>query len=285
MSESIRDVTATDFASVVIEGSRERPVLVDFWADWCGPCKMLGPVLERLAQQYDGAFLLAKVDVDSEQELAARFGIRGIPSVKLFRDGALVDEFTGVQPEPRIRALLDRHVRHASDGAVEQVQRLLDEGRRQEAVAALRQALSGDPGNERLYPPLVDLLIADGDAAGARQALDSAPPETRAEPALRAAAQRVHFAEIAGDPADRAGLRQRLGHDPSDPEALRRLAATATLAGDYDEALEQLLTLLQEHPGYGEGAARDDLLALFDLLGPDDARVREARRRMALALH
>ncbi|HYW02838.1 MAG TPA: thioredoxin [Gammaproteobacteria bacterium] len=282
---SVRDVTAADFASVVLEGSHERPVLVDFWADWCGPCKMLGPVLERLAQQYGGAFLLARVDVDREQDLAARFGIRGIPSVKLFRDGELVDEFTGVQPEPNVRALLDRHVRPSSDDAVERAGRLLEAGRRQDAVAGLRQAVADDPGNERLYPPLVDLLIADGDAAGARETLQAAPPEIRETPALQSLARRVHFAGVAGDPADRAGLRERLEREPSDPEALRRLAAAAVLAGDCDEALEDLLGLLQKHPGYDDGAARDDLLAMFDLLGADDPRVRDARRRMALALH
>jgi len=285
MNQAVRNVTAADFASVVLEGSHERPVLVDFWADWCGPCKMLGPVLERLAQQYAGGFLLAKVDVDREQDLAARFSVRGIPNVKLFRDGEVVDEFTGVQPEPQIRALLDRHVRRASDGAAEQAGHLLEAGRRPEALATLRQALADDPGNDRLYPPLVELLIADGDAAGARATLEAAPREAREEPALQAAARLVRFAEIAGDPSDHTGLRRRLGQEPSDSEALRRLAAAAVLSGDHDEALERLLTLLEEHPGYGDGAARTDLLALFDLLGPDDPRVRDTRRRMALALH
>ncbi len=284
-SPAIRDVTTADFATVVIEGSRERPVLVDFWADWCGPCKMLAPVLERLAAEYDGAFLLAKVDTDREQQLAAEYGIRGIPNVKLFRNGQLVDEFTGVQPEPAIRALLDRHLPRASDQALHEAQAARAAGDPAKALRILQEATQADSRNERLYPELVELLLATGDAAAAAEALAGADPEIRRHPVMQALEDRLYFAPIAADGPGREALERRLREGGADAEARHRLAAHCVLAGDYGAALEHLLRLLQDDPAFADGAAHRELLKLFELLGPEDERVKQARRRMALALH
>jgi putative thioredoxin len=244
------DVDEADFESRVVERSREVPVVVDFWADWCGPCKTLTPALERAAETRAGQVELAKVDVDQNQGLAARFGIRGIPSVKAFRDGQMAAEFTGALPPPKVEEFFDSLVPSEADQLA-----------KQDDEASLRRALELDPGHSEAKQKLVRLLLDRGDAAEALELLEP----------------------TAGDfVADGLAARARLQLD-GDQEL--QPAFEAWDAGDHERALE----LLQEALARAEDRDRRDairrlMVAIFTELGADHPLAREHRRRLAAEL-
>src|SRR4030065_277949 len=178
-SPHIADVNQQTFESLVLAKSREIPVLADFWAAWCGPCKQLMPVLAKLADEYDGKFFLAKINSDTEQPLAARYGVKSLPTVKLFRNGQVVEEFMGAQPEKAIRALLDRHIPRASDTLVDNALQVLRAGQPDQALAILQQAVKTDPGNDRAKLELARLHAQLGHAAEAETKLAALSVEGR----------------------------------------------------------------------------------------------------------
>jgi putative thioredoxin len=249
--------TQQNFAQAVLEVSATKPVLVDFWAPWCGPCRTLMPMLDRIADDYGGQFILAKVNTDEEQQLAGHFGIRSIPTVVLIHRGEVVEQFVGVQPETAIRALLDKHLGTAPE-ADEGTQALLD-------AAAAR--------------------LESRDATGAAEAIarvESAAPD---HPALKLLHAQLAFVEAANAHPDVPGLRARLEADPSDSEARHALAAHHALAGDFATALSEWLELMRRDRRYGEDLARRSLLMAFDALGEGHELVLATRRRMASLLH
>jgi putative thioredoxin len=250
-------VTDRSFDSDVIERSKQVPVLVDFWAPWCGPCRTLMPMLDRIADDYGGRFVLAKVNTDEEQRLAGHFGIRSIPTVMLIHRGEVVEQFVGVQPETAIRALLDKHL-GASPEVPDETQALLD--------AAATQ-----------------LELRDVAAAAAAIAkVEAALPD---HPALKLLRAQLSFVETANAHPDVAGLRARLDVDPADSEARHAFAAHHALAGDYATALSEWLELMRRDRKYGDDAARRSLLMAFDALGEGHELVLATRRRMASLLH
>ena len=282
-SPYIVDVTRDNFADLM-EASFQVPVLMDFWASWCQPCQVLMPVLAGLAEEYQGKFILAKLNTEDEQELAAEFGIRSIPTIKLFRDGAPVDGFMGVQPEGQVRAMLDRHVARESDGQVAAALEHLRSGDTDAAIALLNEAREADPDNSRVVLALVEAQAAGGDVAGATATLDSLPASDRDKPEAAALKHQLFFAgEIANAPsADE--LAAKLSSNVDDHDARLSLAYRKALTRDYDAAIELLLELIQMDRGFGDDAGRQGLLKVFDLLG-DDERVGQYRRRMASLLH
>jgi putative thioredoxin len=255
--EPVIEVGGDDFESRVIEASRRVPVVVDFWAGWCQPCLVLGPILERLAGEYGGRFILAKLDVDANQDLAARFGIRGIPAVKAFRDGGIVAEFVGAQPEDVVRRFLDQVVPSEAD---EQVAAAADATSAEEAEAAYRQALAIDPTNMGAVAGLARRLLDRGEPDEARSLLATVPADGEVR-RLRA--------EL--DLRDAAASADELG-----------AAARAALAGDARAGLERLLALIKSD-GEAE-AARRLMLDVFDVLGDEHPLTREYRSRLATAL-
>jgi putative thioredoxin len=282
-STFIIDVTRENFAQVM-EASFKVPVLVDFWAGWCQPCQVLMPVLAKLAEEYQGKFLLGKLNTEEQQEIAAQFGIRSIPNVKLFRDGQPVDEFLGALPEKAVREFLDRHVARESDASLQQAREQLAAGDADSAIALLNEAHESDPDNARVSLALAEAQAATGDVAAAEAMLDSLPASERDKPEAAALRSRLFFeAQVAGAQTA-AELEGRLESDPDDLDALHQLALRRVVEQDYDDAMELLLQLMQKDRSFGEDAGRRTLLKVFELLG-DDPRVGRYRSRMASLLH
>lgn len=256
---NVIDVDEQGFEAQVLEASRRAPVVVDFWAGWCQPCRVLSPVLERLAEEYEGRFVLAKIDVDANPRLAAAFGIQGIPAVKAFRDGAVVAEFVGVQPEDAIRRFLDQI---APDLA------RLEEARKAEAVGAMdeaerlyREAVSANPNDHQAAVGLARVLLEGGADEEARSLLQPVPPD---------AESRRLLAEMT--------LRQlAAGGGPLTS------AAGAAVSGDHRGALDRCLQIIAEG-GEDRDAARETMVAIFDLLGGEHPLTREYRPRLASVL-
>lgn len=283
-SPFIFEIDETNYAQIVLEGSHQVPVLVDFWASWCQPCKMLMPVLAKLADEYRGRFILAKINTEEQQAIAAQFGIRSIPTVKLFRNGAPIDEFMGALPEPQIRDFLDKHLPRASDGAVAQAEQLLLSGDTAGALSMLEQVRASDPGNPRVVTAIAQVRAAAGDLDAAEQALAELPAEEQDKPEIRQLRGQLYFERIALAAGDPEALAQRLSRAPDDSEARYRLAALQVMRNDVEGALENLLLLMQKDRGFGDDAARSALLRLFDMLG-DDPAVTRYRARMFNLLH
>ena len=293
-SPFIIDVTRENYEQVM-ETSARVPVLMDFWASWCQPCLMLMPILARLAEEYQGKFLLAKLNTEEEQEIAARFGIRGIPNVKLFRNGHPVDEFTGALPENAIREFLDRHVPRESDVVVAKAREHLAAGNAEDAIAVLNEAREADPDNSRITvalaeaqtgfeQQLAEAQTAAGDVAAAEATLDSLPMNERDTPDIEALRNRLFFeGKLAGAP-DTGELEARLSADADDHEARLQLALRKVIEQDYETAMDLLLELMQKDRSFGDDAGRQGLLKVFEMLG-DDPLVGRYRRRMASLLH
>jgi putative thioredoxin len=242
------------------------------------------PILARLAEEYQGKFLLGKLNTEEEQEIAAQFGIRSIPTVKLFRDGQPVDEFMGALPERTIREFLDRHVAHASDAQAEQARERLLAGDASGAIALLNEALQADPVNPRVTLTLAEAQAAMGDIAAAEAALDSLPANERDKPEVTILRSHLFFqSQVAGGPAA-TELEARLAADPGDTLALFQLALRKVVDQDYETAMELLLQLMQKDRSFEDDAGRRVLLKVFELLG-DDPRVSRYRSRMASLLH
>jgi putative thioredoxin len=284
-SSHVHTATAQNFRDLVIEGSRSVPVLVDFWADWCQPCRMLMPILAKLAEEYGGKFVVAKVNTEEERDLAAHFGVRSLPTVKLFKDGQPVDEFMGALPESEIRAFLDPHIPRASDALVAQAYARVQEGDPEAALALVRRAREEDPGNSRALFALARLQAATGDLEAAGTSLAELPAEEQDKPEVSGFRALLMFERIVRDAPPAGDLRERLQADPEDSDARYRLAARQVLAGDYEEALELLLGLMLRDRAYGEDAARKAMLEVFGMLGPGSELSKRYRSRMFNALH
>lgn len=287
MSDSpyILEVTHSSFAEKVVENSRRVPVLVDFWADWCAPCKMQMPVLEKLAADYGGKFLVAKVNTEEERELAAEHGIRSLPTLRLYHQGEVVREVMGAQSEAGVRALLEPYLERESDRRRLTALAAHEAGRHEEALQLLREAVDGDPDNPRAQLDLLRLLIDAGAVDEAQDRLQTMPLAMRQSDAMEALNAELTFASTLIGAPSRQELERELEQDPARHEARYRLAARLVQEREYESAMEQLLELLKRDRAFGDEAARKGLVALFDLLGGDDERVVRYRRLMFNYLH
>ncbi len=278
------ELNSANFVAEVVQKSEQIPVLVDFWADWCAPCKMLAPLLDRLAADYGDRLQIAKVNTDSERELAQQHGIRSLPTLHLYRGGQVVEELHGAQPEASLRALIENHLARPSDDSLKSAMERLAVGETAEALALLERALEEDPENPRLPLPLVRLYIEHGDTDKATQLLERQPREIRDSDQGKGLSLLLEFAGH-GEATASDTLTARLQTDPADSQARLQLASRQLTGGDYDAALENFLELLRRDRDFAEGAAQRGLLALFALLGEDDPRVGAYRRKMFNLLH
>jgi putative thioredoxin len=279
LSAYVRDVDERSFQSAVIERSKQVPVVVDFWAPWCGPCRLLGPILESLVAGYGGRIELAKLNTDMNPNIAAQYRIEGIPAVKGFSGGELVSEFTGALPESQVRAFLQKLVPSEADELADAAVRQAYAGDTAGAEATFRRALEIDPTHRSANVSLARLLVARGEQDEASRLLENLPgdPEAtrlRAEITLQSAAQDV----------DIESLRERLERDPADADALYNLGMALAASGDYEEALERLLEVVRRDRAYKDDAGRKAMLEIFALLGDDHPLTRDFRRQLGYVL-
>jgi putative thioredoxin len=279
-------VTAANFMTEVVEGSATIPVLVDFWAPWCGPCRQLMPVLDRLTQEYAGRFRLVKVNTDEEQELAQQIGIRSLPTVVLFKDRTTVDHFIGVVPESQIRQMLDRHLpkAKAAAGPLERAQALKAAGDFSGARTLLESVLKSDQDNIALQTELAELRALEGDLEGARAELERLQGLQPTHAAVKRLAALLAFSDVVAAQPDVRALRERVATQPEDPELRHALAVHQLLGGDVEPALSTWLDMMQKHRGYKDDLARRSLVLAFELIGENDPIVGRTRRAMSRLL-
>lgn len=287
MDQFSLDAGLADFQEKVLDASHRAPVLVDFWAEWCAPCRQLKPILEKLAVDYGGRFILAKVNSDQHQELAARYGVRGIPNVKAFVAGELVDEFTGALPEAQIRAFIDRLLPSPAEPLRIAALEARARGEQEVARSLLVDALQLDAANETAQLDLAEIDLDRRDVDAARALLDTLEHRAKDVARLRALQARLKLADV-GTGADPAALMARIEANADDLDARLRLAHTLALAHDYRPALEHLLAIVRRDRKWQDEAARKTMLDLFAMLGADahyDDLVREFRIQLARTLN
>jgi putative thioredoxin len=280
MSEHALDVGLADFQQHVLEESKQRPVVVDFWAPWCGPCKSLKPILEKLAAEYGGKFLLAKINSDDNQDLATRYGVRGIPSVKAFINGEPVDEFSGALPEGEVRAFLDRLLPSPADEMRAQAAEMRHAGDTSGALQKLAEASRLDPAHVGIRLDATEIMLDLGEADEARRLIGSVPDD--ADPRVPQLRARLQFMGAAGE--DEAALGARVAANEDDLEARLKLANLHVAAGQYEAGMDQLLEIIRRDRSFGDDIGRKTLLSVFNLLDGDE-RVSRYRRLLASALY
>ncbi len=288
-SPYIFDATAENFVEEVVQRSHEVPVLVDTWADWCNPCHMLMPILAKLADEYGGRFLLAKVNADEQQALAVQLGVRSLPTVKLIRDGGIVDEFMGALPENQVRQFLDTHLgpapeADAGDDALASAQQMAQGGSLEEALALAAEACREDPENHERALGYAELLLSAGQVDEAQAVLDALPVAQQESDQCRRLISQIAFHRIAAEAPSAESLAATLASDPDNSAALHAAAAHRVLAGDYESAMEMLFKLFRSDREYGDDAARKGLLDVFQIAGGGGA-VADYRRRLGALLH
>lgn len=286
------DTTQDRFARDVLEASRDVPVLVDFWAPWCGPCRMLGPLLEKLERDYGGRFRLVKVNSDQNPELAAQFRVRSIPYVVAFVDGAAVDAFVGAQPEPQLRAFIDRLLPNPSEIERRKAARLLAAQDLAGAASALRAAIALDPDNDAARADLATLLLErlppPVDAQRLTEAADvlnSVSRKRQAEPAFQALRTRLAALQERQRLPPREQLEARIAANDADLEARLQLAQQLIAEREFEPALAQLLAIVERDRSFGDDVARKTMLSVFELAADRPELVAQYRRRLSAALH
>ena len=281
MHEWVIDATDRDFESAVIDRSQHTPVVVDFWAPWCGPCRTLGPLLERLAEEHHGGFILAKVNIDENPGLSQALNIQSIPMVLGFCDGKLVAEFVGALPEAAVRQFLAKLLPSEADQLATAAAQLREAGKHAEAEAAFQRALQLDVRCEAALFGMAGILADRNEYDEALKLLDRIPPGAVRQDADRLAAEiRVRQ----GGGGDEAGLRAKLATNPADLESRLLLGQVLAAASQYEDALGEYLEIVRRDRSFRDGAARKAMLDIFDLLGGDSPITNHYRSELAKVL-
>ena len=286
MSDSphIVDINTENFQTEVMDASNETLVMLDFWATWCGPCQSLMPVVTKLAEEYAGGFKLAKIDIDQNQELAAQFAVRGVPTVKFIKAGQVVDEFSGALPESEVRTFIDKHVARESDLRLDEAIAQYEAGQTEQAISAIQAISQDDPNNPHLPLVYAELMIREEKYDAAKEVLNSLAYEIRQSEQVAAMLAKIEFATTASDLPSEDELLKRISADPKDSEARYQLSTLYTMQGMYEKALEQLLALIKTDRQYQDDAPRKAMLKIFDMLG-DTELVHSYRRKMMASMY
>lgn len=284
----IKDTTTASFAADVIQESRRQPVLVDFWAPWCGPCRQLTPALEKAVRMAGGRIKLVKMNIDDHPSIAGQLGIQSIPAVIAFRDGQPVDGFMGAIPESQIAAFIKRV---AGEGGAADVAELLaaaaaarETGDSETAAGIYEAILRQAPDNVDALAALADLLFDSGDAEAAESILAEIPEDKKNAPAVSAVRAKIDLARQAAEIGDPAALERRLAEDPSDHQARFDLAMVQNLQGKRDEAADNLLRIIKADRNWNDDGARSQLLKFFEAWGMTDPATLSARRKLSSLL-
>lgn len=287
-ADVIKDSTTAGFAKDVIEASKQGPVLVDFWATWCGPCKQLTPVLEKVVKSYNGKVKLVKINIDEHPGIAGQMRVQSIPTVYAFRDGRPLDGFMGAQPESTIRAFVDRLLGEEAEADLATVlaagEQALESGDLQGAAEIFAAVLQEDQQNAAALAGLAQCYLKSGDVPRARQTIALVPPDKRNLAAVASVTAALELAEKAGSAGDTAALEARVAANPADHEARFDLAVALAAGKRKAEAVEHLLELVRRDRNWNEQAARKQLVQLFDAWGPKDPLTAEGRRRLSSIL-
>ncbi len=285
----VLEVTQKNFETEVLLASNQQPVLIDFWANWCAPCRQLKPILEKLANEYAGAFRLVKIDTDQEAALASMFGVRSLPTVLLLKDGKPLDGFMGVRPESEVRKFLAGHGIQPDNTSDEQVAATEDPAPAVnnespgEALSSIEKAIAAEPDREELKLDLASAQMSAGQTAAATTTLDALPANLAHDNRAQRLRQQLELMDVLVEAPDTATLEQRITADSKDFEARDLQAIRRLLNGHPEQALEDYLSLLAEAPSWNNGLAKKRLLALFAIV-EDAPWLAKARQRMTSLL-
>lgn len=287
----IKDTTTANFTRDVLEASRQQPVLVDFWAPWCGPCKQLQPIIEKVVRESAGRVKLVKLNIDDHPSIPGQLGIQSIPAVVAFVNGRPADGFMGAVPESQVRQFIDKIAGPAGadekaeiEAVLAEAKTLFDAGDLDGAANLYSMLLQADPDNAAALAGIVECMIAVGQPENARQALSDLPDAVAADPAIVAVIKKLDQIEEARKLGDPAALEQALALDPDDHAARLNLAKIRNVEGDRQAAADHLLLIMKRDRTFDDDGARRELLQFFDVWGPKDPATMAARRKLSAIL-
>ncbi|MCU7836483.1 MAG: tetratricopeptide repeat protein [gamma proteobacterium symbiont of Taylorina sp.] len=273
------------FELQVIEASKQQAVLVDFWADWCQPCKVLIPLLTKLSEEYQGAFILAKVNADEHQEIVAAAGVKNLPSVKLFKDGVMIDEFTGAKPESEIRAFLDAHIDNETDNEINKALALAESNETEQAIALLKSLNQQDPSNSKIYLAIARVYLKTADFDNCEAVLKALPANIQSSDETKKIADELSLAKATSDAPEVDEILTQLENEPDNNDLRVQLANQYMVSHQYEQALETLMTILSKDINFQEGEAKAAMLKTFEILGAQDPLTRQYRSKLATLLY
>ena len=287
----IKESSEAAFAQDVIEVSQEVPVIVDFWAPWCEPCKQLGPLLEKVVTEANGAVKMVKIDIDQNQNLAQQLRIQSIPAVYAFYQGKPVDAFQGAQPESQIREFVTKLTQTAGteekspvDEALEQAEALIESGQFEQAGAVYSQVIQHAPDNIAAKAGLARCCIETGNTAGAQELIDTLSDDERMDTAFTSVISSLDLAEKAAEAGDLGPLQVAVEANPKDHEARYNLALALYAGGQAEAAIDALIEIISQNRGWNDDAARLELLKLFEAIGPTDPLTMDGRKKLSSIL-
>lgn len=284
-AELVYDTSTASFPKDVIEASKDAIILVDFWADWCGPCKQLTPLIENVVRSYGGKVRLAKLNVDQHPAISGQLRIQSLPTVYAFQDGRPIDGFTGAQPESAIREMIDRHLGAAAEASTAEIlaeaKVALEEGNLQGAAEVFAMVLQSEPQHATALAGLAQCYLKSGDIERARQTIALVPPDKQSEPDVSSVLAALELSDRAATVVDTSALEARLSSNPADHEARLELAVASAGNGDKERAVDELIEIFRQNRGWNDEAARKQLVQFFEAWGPKDPSTLDGRRKLS----
>lgn len=284
----IKDGSTQTFMQDVVEASKERLVLVDLWAPWCGPCRQLGPILEKVVRDAKGAVRLVKVDIDQHPAIAQSLQVQSIPAVFAFKNGRPVDGFMGALPESKVKEFIERHIGPIGPSPIEQAYEAgtaaLEAGNAETALSAFAQILDADPEHVKAKAQLARVYVKLGELEAAKSLIETIPQAQKSLPEVSAAEAAISIAENAVSADELDGLRRKIADNPEDLDARLQYGRALVSNGDFEAGADEFLEIIRLDRHWNDAAGRQELLKLLDLLGPANPLTKTLRRRLSSLL-